>query len=180
MGHPLVFPHSMRVGGAGIDQMQIRVPIDDTTTWAMFYSNHHPEGIDTYPEQIYPVDYEYQWLDDKGRHIVDYIEGQDVMAWVSQSKIADRTSEHIGKSDIGVIMSRRMFRAPDGPGGSRRGPDGGVHPRAPGADQAPVREEEVWRRHRLRPGLAGHGFDEVLTGPRHPAQDTSRSRESLG
>ena len=27
-----VFAHSMRVGGAGIDQMQIRVPIDDTTT----------------------------------------------------------------------------------------------------------------------------------------------------
>ncbi|MDE0168714.1 MAG: aromatic ring-hydroxylating dioxygenase subunit alpha [bacterium] len=111
VGHPLVFPHSMRVGGAGIDQMQIRVPIDDTTTWAMFYSNHHPEGLDTYPEQIYPVDYEYQWLDDKGRHIVDYIEGQDVMAWVSQGKIADRTSEHIGKSDIGVIMIRRMFKA---------------------------------------------------------------------
>ena len=53
----------------------------------------------------------YQWLDDRGRHIVDYIEGQDVMAWVSQGKIADRTSEHIGKSDIGVIMIRRMFKA---------------------------------------------------------------------
>ena len=111
VGHPLVFPHSMRVGGAGIDQMQIRVPIDDTTTWAMFYSNHHPEGLDTYPEQIHPVDYEYKWLDEKGRHIVDYIEGQDVMAWVSQGRIADRTSEHIGKSDIGVIMIRRMFKA---------------------------------------------------------------------
>jgi 5,5'-dehydrodivanillate O-demethylase len=110
IGHPLVFPFCMRVGGAGIDQMQIRVPIDDTHTWAIFYSNHHPEGLDEYPEQIYPESYEYQWIDDKGNFIVDYIEGQDVMAWVTQGDITDRTAEHIGKSDIGVVMLRRMFR----------------------------------------------------------------------
>jgi 5,5'-dehydrodivanillate O-demethylase len=110
VGHPLVFPYSMRVGGAGIDQMQIRVPIDDTHTWALFYSNHHPEGLDSYPEQIHPESYEYEWLDEKGDFIVDYIEGQDVMAWVSQGDITDRTAEHIGKSDIGVITLRRMFR----------------------------------------------------------------------
>ncbi len=110
VGHPLVFPYFMRVGGAGIDQMQIRVPIDDTHTWALFYSNHHPEGLDEYPDQIYPMDYEYEWIDDKGNFIVDYIEGQDVMAWVTQGDITDRTAEHIGKSDIGVVMLRRMFR----------------------------------------------------------------------
>lgn len=77
----------------------------------MFYSNHHPEVSGHYPERIYPVGYEYQWLDDKGNRIVDYIEGQDVMAWVSQGRITDRTAEHIGKSDIGVIMLRRMFMA---------------------------------------------------------------------
>jgi hypothetical protein len=32
------------------------------------------------------------------------------MAWVTQGDITDRTAEHIGKSDIGVIMLRRMFR----------------------------------------------------------------------
>jgi 5,5'-dehydrodivanillate O-demethylase len=110
VGHPLVFPYCMRVGGGGIDQMQIRVPIDDKTTWTLFYSNHHPEGVDEYPEQVYPIDYEYKWLDENGNHIVDYIEGQDVMAWVTQGDITDRTAEHIGKSDLGVIMLRRMFR----------------------------------------------------------------------
>lgn len=110
VGHPLVFPYCMRVGGAGIDQMQIRVPIDDTHTWALFYANHHPAGLPEYPEQIYPVDYEYRWLDEKGNFIVDYIEGQDVMAWVTQGDVTDRTAEHIGKSDIGVVMLRRMFR----------------------------------------------------------------------
>ena len=110
IGHPLVFPEFMRVGGAGIDQMQIRVPIDDTHTWAMFYSLHHPDGAGEFAEHGPLVEYEYEWLDDEGNHIVDYIEGQDVMAWVSQGEIADRTAEHIGKSDAGVILLRRMFR----------------------------------------------------------------------
>ncbi len=51
IGHPLVFPYFMRVGGAGIDQMQIRVPIDDTTTWKLFYSNHAPEGGTWEPQE---------------------------------------------------------------------------------------------------------------------------------
>lgn len=110
VGHPLVFPYCMRVGGAGIEQMQIRVPIDDTHTWVAFYSSHQPPGMDTFPEQVYPVDYEFEWLDDRGEHIVDYIEGQDIMAWVTQGDINDRTAEHLGKSDIGVIKLRKMFR----------------------------------------------------------------------
>jgi 2-keto-4-pentenoate hydratase len=109
IGHPLVMPHTMYVGGNGIYQMQIRVPIDDTHTWAMFYSVHAPEGAEPV-EQMYPVDYEYEWIDEKGNFIVDYIEGQDVMAWVSQGLIADRTRENITKSDVGVIAVRRMFR----------------------------------------------------------------------
>ena len=92
IGHPLVMPHTMYVGGNGIYQMQIRVPIDDTHTWALFYSVHAPEGADLV-EQMYPVDYEYEWTNDKGEFIVDYIEGQDIMAWVSQGPIADRTVE---------------------------------------------------------------------------------------
>jgi 5,5'-dehydrodivanillate O-demethylase oxygenase subunit len=109
IGHPMVFPYKMWVGGNGVFQMQIRVPIDDTHTRVMFYSVHAPDGAEP-ADQMYPVDYEYEWIDDKGVHIVDYIEGQDVMAWVTQGAIADRTIEHITKSDLGVIAVRRMFR----------------------------------------------------------------------
>jgi 5,5'-dehydrodivanillate O-demethylase len=89
--------------------MQIRVPVDDTHTWMLFYTVHAPEGAEL-PEQMYPVDYEYEWRDEHGNHIVDYIEGQDIMAWVTQGPIADRTTEHITKSDVGVVALRRMFR----------------------------------------------------------------------
>jgi len=108
IGHPLVFPFYMRVGGAYIDQMQIRVPIDETHTWKLFYSTHNPGEQLTVNER--PVVYEYLWKDADGRFITDYIEGQDVMAWVSQGPITDRTQEHLGRSDAGVALLRKMFK----------------------------------------------------------------------
>ena len=109
IGHPMVFPYQMWVGGNGVYQMQIRVPVDDTTTWKLFYTVHAPEGADL-PDDDVIVDYEYTWRDDDGRHIVDFIEGQDIMAWVTQGAITDRTAEHLGTSDVGVVQLRRMFR----------------------------------------------------------------------
>ena len=53
---------------------------------------------------------EYWTGDDRGRHRVDYVEGQDMMAWVTQGPITDRTVEHLGRSDVGVTMLRRMFK----------------------------------------------------------------------
>lgn len=105
-----MFPIGMRVGGSGNDQMQIRVPIDDTHTWVCFYSTHHPgEG--------YPVDdvntvcaYELPWMRDDGLIRTDYVEGQDIMVWVTQGDVADRSIEHIGKSDLGAVKVRRMYK----------------------------------------------------------------------
>jgi 5,5'-dehydrodivanillate O-demethylase len=109
IGHPLVFPYHMRVGGAGIEQMQIRVPVDDTHTRFILYSTHAPAGGE-YPDQPVVPDYRIPWIDSNGRHIVNYVEGQDIMTWVTQGAIPDRTTEHLGRSDIGVTMLRRMFR----------------------------------------------------------------------
>lgn len=110
VGHPLVFPYNMRVGGANIEQMQIRVPIDNHTTRFMLYSTHAPVGID-YPRQDSIPDYEIPIFTEDGRHRVDYVEGQDIMAWVTQGKVTDRTVEHLGRSDIGVSMLRKMYKS---------------------------------------------------------------------
>lgn len=109
IGHPLVFPYKMWVGGNGVYQMQIRVPVDDTHTNVIFYTVHAPDGI-TLPEEVHTVDYPIDWVNDDGTYIVDYIEGQDIMAWVTQGEVADRTKEKITKSDVGVVACRRMFR----------------------------------------------------------------------
>ncbi|MGE5290969.1 MAG: Rieske 2Fe-2S domain-containing protein [Micromonosporaceae bacterium] len=109
IGHPLVFPYGMRVGGQWVDQMQIRVPIDDTHTWKLFYTLHHPEG-GTWEHQERPVVYEFPWRHEDGTLITDYVEGQDIMAWVSQGAIVDRSQEHLGRSDAGVALLRKMFK----------------------------------------------------------------------
>ena len=109
IGHPLVFPYCMWVGGNGTYQMQIRVPVDDNATWIAFYTCHAPDGIPPSKEGKI-VDYEIPWQRDDGTFITDYIEGQDIMAWVTQGEIADRTDEHLTTSDIGVIALRKMFR----------------------------------------------------------------------
>ena len=109
IGHPLVFPYKMWVGGNGVYQMQIRVPVDDTHTNVIFYTVHAPDGVDI-PDEVHTVDYPIDWKNDDGTFIVDYIEGQDIMAWVSQGAVADRVNEKITKSDVGVVACRRMFR----------------------------------------------------------------------
>lgn len=110
IGHPLVFPYGMRVGGAGINQMQIRVPLDDTHTWVCFYSTHRPSE-DSPVEGPHDVcTYELPWQHADGRIVTDYVEGQDIMAWVTQGPVADRSVEHIGKSDLGAVKVRRMYK----------------------------------------------------------------------
>ncbi|GEL21522.1 (Fe-S)-binding protein [Pseudonocardia sulfidoxydans NBRC 16205] len=110
VGHPLVFPYNMRVGGGGVHQMQIRVPINRTTTRFMLYTVHRPDEGYEHVEQPVVPDYNIPVVDEKGRHVVNYVEGQDIMAWVTQGAITDRTTEHLGRSDIGVAMLRKMFR----------------------------------------------------------------------
>jgi 5,5'-dehydrodivanillate O-demethylase len=44
-----------------------------------------------------------------GRWIDSHIMNQDFVAWVGQGRIADRTREHLGESDRGVLMMRRRM-----------------------------------------------------------------------
>ncbi len=109
VGHPLVFPLMLRVGGGGVDQFQIRVPIDDTTTWHIWYTTYRPEGA-LLPAQPVVPSYEVPLRDAQGNWILDFADGQDIAAWAGQGPIADRTKEHLGASDRGVVMFRQMLR----------------------------------------------------------------------
>jgi 5,5'-dehydrodivanillate O-demethylase len=46
-----------------------------------------------------------------GRWITSHVINQDIVAWVGQGRIADRTKEHLRSSDIGVTMMRSRFFA---------------------------------------------------------------------
>jgi 5,5'-dehydrodivanillate O-demethylase len=47
--------------------------------------------------------------DEDGRWITSHVINQDIVAWVGQGVIADRTKENLRASDIGVQMLRRRY-----------------------------------------------------------------------
>jgi 5,5'-dehydrodivanillate O-demethylase len=117
IGHPLVFPNILLTGSDGgiwkAHNYQIRVPIDDTHTMQFWYHAYvPPEGVETPPHLFSqtPPFYEPCFVDAKGRFDLDLIDAQDIMAWVTQGAIADRTRENLGASDRGVVEYRRMLR----------------------------------------------------------------------
>ena len=44
-----------------------------------------------------------------GRWITSHVMNQDFVAWAGQGRIADRTKEHLGESDRGVILFRKRM-----------------------------------------------------------------------
>jgi 5,5'-dehydrodivanillate O-demethylase len=44
-----------------------------------------------------------------GRWITSHVINQDIVAWVGQGAIADRTKENLRSSDVGISMMRQKF-----------------------------------------------------------------------
>jgi 5,5'-dehydrodivanillate O-demethylase len=109
VGHPLVFPCMLRVGSGNQHRMQIRVPVDDHHTWHLWYACYKPASTDRIVSQAEIPLYEVPWRDANGEFIVDTVDGQDIMACVTQGTIADRTREILGGSDEGVALLRRLL-----------------------------------------------------------------------
>ncbi len=47
--------------------------------------------------------------DENGRWITSHVINQDIVAWVGQGVIADRSKENLRSSDIGIVMMRQRF-----------------------------------------------------------------------
>lgn len=109
VGHPILFPNILSVGEGGRAQFQIRVPIDDTHTYHVWYrTKPRPAGSAAQDAASIPVlDYAYKHED--GRLVVDTVSGQDMMVWVTQGAIPDRTTERLGTTDTGVILYRTLL-----------------------------------------------------------------------
>ena len=88
---------------------EYRVPIDDENTLSVAFFNNPVPGDEPLHQERIP----YWWSpikDEKsGRWISSHIMNQDFIAWVGQGTMADRTQEHLGESDRGVIMMRRKM-----------------------------------------------------------------------
>jgi 5,5'-dehydrodivanillate O-demethylase len=116
VGHPIVFPNMLAVGNGDEKSryysFQMRVPVDDTHTMHLWFNAYvPPQGVEVPKHLLDKVHtYEVPFIDDKGEFIVDNVDGQDMMAWISQGTIADRSLENLGATDKGIVMYRRMLK----------------------------------------------------------------------
>lgn len=107
---PLIFPNILRIPAAGDETLHWRVPIDDRNTriFILWFTPHRAGGPLPAREGV-PVVHLAPDRDANGEHIVNTILQQDRMAWETQGVIFDRTNEHLGASDEGIVMFRKLL-----------------------------------------------------------------------
>jgi len=108
-GHPILFPNILAVGDESCPEFQIRVPMDDTTTRYYWY-NTHPlaPGAEVQKTSDIPI-WENPYQHENGRLVVETVNGQDMMAFLTQGAISLREAERLGTSDKGVILFRSVM-----------------------------------------------------------------------
>lgn len=110
-GNPIIFPNAL-AHAAGASQWMIwRVPIDDTHTQIFSLEfKRSPDGSPPAPAEEPSVSYLPSWVGEDGEYLMDTIISQDTMAWETQGPVADRTREHLGAADRGIVLFRQMLR----------------------------------------------------------------------
>jgi 5,5'-dehydrodivanillate O-demethylase len=109
---PLIFPNILRIPVGPVESMHFRIPIDDTST-RIIWVGLMPEGsAPLVPDTEVP--YEVR-VDPPGQTIEEYdvstVWQQDRVVWETQGPIADRSREHLGATDRGIVLFRRMLQA---------------------------------------------------------------------
>jgi 5,5'-dehydrodivanillate O-demethylase len=107
----VIFPFYTQTGYAGAprSEFQIRVPMDDTHTYHICYQVYAaPAGVAAPQQEGVPY-YEAPVRDANGMPILDFVLAQDMLAWWAQGEIADRSAEHLGRTDIPIAFLRRQL-----------------------------------------------------------------------
>ena len=105
MGRIALWPNGFYLG----NHFEWRVPVDDENTLSVaWFFMRVPKGREPYVQDRVPT-----WVspikDADGRWITSHVINQDIIAWVGQGPIADRSKEHIGASDLGIVMIRKRL-----------------------------------------------------------------------
>ena len=86
-----------------------RVPVDDENTLSVaWFFMRVPKGREPYLQHSVPT-----WVspirDERGQWIVSHIINQDIVGWVGQGRIVDRSTENLRSSDMGITLMRKRF-----------------------------------------------------------------------
>ena len=105
VGRVALWPNGFYLGS----HFEWRVPVDDENTLSVaWFFMRVPKGREPYVQERVPT-WKSPIQDDNGRWITSHVINQDIVAWVGQGRIADRTKEHLRSSDIGITMMRNRF-----------------------------------------------------------------------
>jgi 5,5'-dehydrodivanillate O-demethylase len=89
-----------------------RVPIDDEHTLSVIWQfDRVPAHLEPFEQETIPYWWGKLQSPESGELFSTHVLNQDTTSWVGQGVIADRTKEHIGRSDRGVVMLRRQLEA---------------------------------------------------------------------
>jgi 5,5'-dehydrodivanillate O-demethylase len=104
VGRVCLWPNCLYTG-----KFEWRVPVDDTHTLHVAWFNDPVPGPEPFAQPRIP--YWHGPIQDPvtGRWITSHVMNQDFVAWMGQGPIADRTKEHLGESDRGIILLRRRM-----------------------------------------------------------------------
>jgi 5,5'-dehydrodivanillate O-demethylase len=108
VGHPLLFPNILAVGGSRAPTLQFRIPRDDTHTVQFAYRTTLRKP-DAEPRPIMATRPKLFADDGTLLQPADCVPHQDMLAWVAQGPIMDRTREHLVTSDQGVALYHQML-----------------------------------------------------------------------
>jgi 5,5'-dehydrodivanillate O-demethylase len=107
----VIFPFFTQTGepGGPRSEYQIRVPIDDQSTYHICYQVYAGPPEVAVPAQDGVPWYEPPTIDENGKPILDYVLAQDALVWAAQGEIVDRTAELLGRTDIPIVFLRRQL-----------------------------------------------------------------------
>jgi len=116
VGHPVLFPNYLKSGSAAQPVFQIRVPMDDERTAYWWYRCFTPASkVQIKPQKPEEVPYytvPIPQLDGSGLpqwDVLDNNSGQDIVAWITQGAITNRSREMLGRSDKGIVLYRKQL-----------------------------------------------------------------------
>jgi 5,5'-dehydrodivanillate O-demethylase len=105
VGATTLWPNAFFLG----DHIEWRVPVDDENTLSVTWMFHRvPADREPYSQKRIPW-WRGPVKDAAGNWITSHVMNQDIAAWSGQGRIADRTQEHLGHSDKGIVMLRKCF-----------------------------------------------------------------------
>ncbi|MGE0800334.1 MAG: Rieske 2Fe-2S domain-containing protein [Lautropia sp.] len=105
VGRAILWPNGWYFG----HHFEWKVPIDDVNTLFVTWSILHvPTECEPFVQQRIPA-WRAPVRDANGDWILSHVGNQDVVIWVSQGPIADRTKERLAASDRGVVVLRQRL-----------------------------------------------------------------------